>query len=140
MNTSKLYLEDNLIFTGGNTYFIDIDGTIVPNLSNKEIDEILEKDPDYIEELLPGVKHFFATLPEKDIVIFTTARLERHREFTEKTLRFHNIKYRLLITSLNSGPRYLINDTPNVFYKKAIGINVLRDTGFGDTFIFDPEH
>lgn len=28
---------------------------------------------------------------------------------------------------------------PNVFYKKAISVNVLRDTGFGDTFIYDPD-
>jgi hypothetical protein len=40
---------------------------------------------------------------------------------------------------LTSGERYLVNDTVNMFYPKSIAINVLRNTGFGDTFIFDPE-
>ena len=31
---------------------------------------------------------------------------------------------------LPCGPRYLINDTPDILFKKAIAINVKRDGGF----------
>lgn len=117
----------------GKTYFMDIDGTIVENLSW----EALEKhnmDSNFIQMLLPGVEHFFISLKEEDIVIFTTARSEKFREMTERTLKFHNINYKLLIMDLTSGERYLINDTPNMLYHKSIAINVLRNQGFGDTF------
>jgi hypothetical protein len=45
----------------------------------------------------------------------------------------------MLIMDLTSGELYLFNNTPNILYQKAIAINLLRNTGFGDTFIFDPE-
>lgn len=122
------------------TFFIDIDGTIVPNLTNDQIDQIILTQPDYLEELLPGVHHFFSSLKPDDTIIFTTARLESHRSFTEKTLKTHGISYHSLIMGLSCGERVLINDTPNVFYQKAVAVNVLRDTGFGDSFIFDPDH
>ena len=112
------------------TYFIDIDGTIVPHLSNEELDEIIKTQPNYKEEILPGVKQFFESLSDDDTVIFTTAREESHRELTEETLKRHNIKYRSIIMGLSCGERYLINDTPNMTYQKAIAINVLRDAGF----------
>jgi hypothetical protein len=122
----------------GKTYFFDIDVTIVNNLSWNDL-EFYVKDKNYIQELLPNVKHFFYSLKESDIIIFTTARSSEYREMTERTLFYHNIKYKELIMDLPSGERYLINDTVNMFYKKAIAINVLRDIGFGETFIFDPE-
>ena len=120
------------------TYFIDIDGTIVPNLSWNDL-KMYSKVDDYIQELLPGVSHFFNALSNDDIVIFTTARGSCFKEMTERTLKFHNIKYREIIYDLNVGPRILINDTPNIFFHKSIAINVLRDSGFGDSFIFDEE-
>jgi uncharacterized HAD superfamily protein len=123
----------------GKTYFMDIDGTIVENLSWEELEKHNE-DPDFIQMLLPGVERFFRYhINEQDIVIFTTARSEQFREMTKRTLKYHNIEYKNLIMDLTSGERYLVNDTVNMFYPKSIAINVLRNTGFGDTFIFDPE-
>jgi hypothetical protein len=121
------------------TYFIDIDGTIVCNLSWEQL-EFHSKIPDFVQILLPGVKEFFNNLNENDVVIFTTARGSEYREMTERTLRHNKIKYNYLMMDLPSGQRYLINDTPNVLYKKAIGINVLRNHGMGDINIFDPEY
>lgn len=131
----------------GTTYLIDLDGTIVPHLSI----EALEKhvlDAEFIQELLPGVACFFkkagkicnshpdpAQCPLKNQfsqVIFTTARTDKYREMTERTLRFHGITYHHLIMNLPDGPRVLINDSTNVFDQKAIAINVLRNVGFGD--------
>lgn len=120
-----------------NTFFCDIDGTIVKNLSYDELDALMDSSEP--QELLYGVEHFFKCLTEYDTVIFTTARKERHRKYTENTLKHHNLKYKHLIMDLSSGTRIVINDTPNVFYEKARAINVQRDMGFGDTFIYDPE-
>lgn len=130
-----IHFEEQIVPIG-KTYFIDIDGTIVEHLSL----ELLEKhntDPNFIQRLLPGVKSFFITLKKEDIIIFTTARTENFRAMTERTLQ--NVKYKSLIMNLTSGERYLINDTPNMLYQKAIGINVLRNVGFGNPHIFDPE-
>jgi len=122
----------------GKTYFCDIDGTIVKNLSEKDLERHYPDDT-FIQELLYGVEHFFNCLKENDTLIFTTARIEKYREMTERTLNHWNIKWSLLIMGLPMGRRYLINDTPNVFFKKAIEVNVLRDEGFGDTFIFEDD-
>lgn len=121
------------------TYFIDIDGTIVPNLTMEDL-ERYSKVPNYIQDLLPGVKKFFSSLHKYDVVIFTTARNNEFREMTERTLSFHKIKYNQLIMDLPAGQRFLINDTVNMFYQKAIAINVLRNHGMGDVTEFDPEN
>jgi hypothetical protein len=120
------------------TYFIDIDGTIVPNLTLEDLEEYT-KIPNYIQDLLPGVKKFFTNLHRNDVVIFTTARENKYKELTERSLRHHRIKYNQLIMDLPAGQRFLINDTVNIFFKKSIAINVLRNAGFGDVSIFDPE-
>ena len=120
------------------TYFIDIDGTIVPNLTIEDLDEYIQI-PNYIQDLLPGVKKFFISLHRNDVVIFTTARGNKYKELTERTLNHHRIKYLQLIMDLPAGQRFLINDTVNIFFKKSIAINVLRNAGFGDVSIFDPE-
>ena len=120
------------------TYIFDIDGTIVKNLTENDL-ELAMLDDTYIQELLPGVAHFFISLQETDKVIFITARLTKYREMTERMLKYNNLEYSHLIMDLPMGVRYLINDTLNPFYKKAIGINIIRDSGFGDSFIFDPE-
>jgi hypothetical protein len=114
----------------GKTYFIDVDGTIVPHLSNRELDKIVQSGKSYIEELLPGVKELWNTFQEDDVIIITTARTEAHRLLTEKTLFTNNLRFDKLIMNLPSGPRYVINDTPDVTFPKAIAINVKRNEGF----------
>lgn len=120
------------------TFFIDIDGTIVPSPEKGQLDKLSEIDG-YVEDLLPGVKDFFNSLKDDDVVIFTTGRREKHRKLTERTLNHHNIKYKHIIMDLPWGQRYLINDTTNILYQKAIGINLLRDKGFGDIYNYDPK-
>lgn len=120
------------------TFFIDIDGTIVPYPEKGQLDRISEIDG-YVEELLPSAKEFFESLKDNDVVIFTTGRREKHRKLTERTLKHHNIKYKHLIMDLPWGQRYIINDTTNMLYKKAIAINLLRDKGFGDIYNYDPK-
>ena len=79
--------------------------------------------------LLPGVKEFLKQLTKDDIIIFTTARFERHRELTEFMLQSHNIHYKSLIMDLPSGCRILINDSPYNHLQKAISYTVKRDIG-----------
>lgn len=119
------------------SYFIDLDGTIVQKLSIDDLERLYGTE--IIQDLLPGVSTFFKNLSEENIIIFTTARIEKYSDFTKRTLEFHNIKYHSILFGLTTGKRFLINDTPNVTYQKAIAINVLSDTGFGDTLIFDSE-
>jgi len=120
------------------TFFIDIDGTIVQYPEEGQLDRISEIDG-YVEELLPSAKEFFKSLKDNDVVIFTTGRREKHRKLTERTLKHHNIKYKHLIMDLPWGQRYIINDTTNMLYQKAIGINLLKDKGFGDVYNYDPK-
>ena len=113
----------------GKTYFIDIDGTIVPYLTNVELDNMIPMNT-CEEQLLPGVKELWGTFSNEDIIVMTTARCERHRQFTEKIFSDNNLVYSHLIMDLTNGPRILINDTPDMFYKKAIAVNVRRNGGF----------
>ena len=120
------------------TFFIDIDGTIFPNSTIEELEKYSLNNT--IQELLPGVKEFFQSLGENDVVVITTGRSERFRRITELNFKEHNIKYKHLIMSLPIGQRFLINDTPNMLYQKAIGINLLRNKGFGDAYNFNPTY
>jgi hypothetical protein len=117
---------------GGKTYFIDIDGTIVPYLTNEQLDNMIPIpiNSTCTEQLLPGVKELWETFSNEDIIVMTTARHERHRQFTEKIFSQNNLVYSHLIMDLTNGPRILINDTPDIFYKKAIAVNVRRNDGF----------
>ena len=114
----------------GKSYFIDIDGTIVTHLSNYEIDLIMSKTENFTELLLPGVQKLWEQFTPNDKIIITTARAERHRKMTEKIFKDYQLHYDLLIMDLPSGPRVLINDTPDALFQKAIALNVQRNVGF----------
>lgn len=114
----------------GKTYFIDIDGTIVTHLSNSELDFIMSKNNNFSEILLPGVKQLWKQFTPSDKIIITTARAERHRTMTEKIFIDNNLKFDILLMDLPSGPRILINDTPDMLFQKAIALNVQRNVGF----------
>lgn len=118
----------------GMTYFIDIDGTIVHHKTENDLEELLFSDSDdkeSVEELLPNVKEFWTNIEDHDnIIIITTARSEKYRCLTEKIFKKFNLKYHQLIMDLRTGPRVIINDTPDLTFQKAISINVKRDQGF----------
>lgn len=119
------------------TYILDIDGTIVPNMSIEDLEREYPNDA-FIQNLLPGVQHFFTSLTDGDKVIFTTSRIKKYRDMTIRTLKHNNIKYDHLIMDLPNGERILINDVPDKSIKKiAIAINVPRNSGFQDSSIFD---
>ena len=91
-----------------NTWFIDIDGTIVEHKNNKQLDDRLtflgkkqtvfpygESDIEDVnlldEKILPGVKDFWLKIPEKDVIILTTAREYRHKWLTEQMLKLFEL-------------------------------------------------
>lgn len=108
-------LSDNL----DHTWFIDLDGTIL-------------KHNGYIEgkeELLPGVKELWNSIPEDDFIIITTGRNESYRTESLKILDDNGLRYDYAIFGLPLGERIIINDSkPNL--KTAIAWNVERDKGF----------
>ena len=145
-----------------NTWFIDIDGTIVKHKNNEQLDEQLmflgkkqsvfpygESDIDDVklldEEILPGVKEFWVNIPEKDVIILTTAREYRHKWLTEQMLKCFNLRYDQIIFAIGSEKRFLINDRepfkkgkerPSLspLNDKAISINVDRDEGLSNAY------
>lgn len=118
----------------GQTYFIDIDGTLVHHKREEELEQLLFLDNDKMEsmeELLPHVADFWESIKPYDLIIITTARSEKYRKITEKLFKKFNMRYDQLIMDLRTGPRVVINDTPDMSFQKAVGINVKRDEGLG---------
>tara|TARA_R110002020_G_scaffold251650_3_gene465488 strand:- start:319 stop:744 length:426 start_codon:yes stop_codon:yes gene_type:complete len=122
-----------------NTWFIDIDGTIVKHLSNDTLDVAIEKKGDesyLLETPISKSVHFLNSIPPNDTIVLTTARDSKHKEHTLKMLKYYNIKYDRILFDLRSGPRYLINDTKPIGVvgnkkpiQTAFAINVERDKG-----------
>ena len=108
-------LSENL----DHTWFIDLDGTILKHngyLTNND-------------ELLPGVKELWESIPVNDCIIITTGRNETYRESSLKILSDNGLRYNHAIFGLPFGERIVLNDVkPDL--KTAIAWNVERDKGF----------
>ena len=90
---------------GSQTWFFDIDGTLVEHRTNPEIDERAE------EILLPYTQEFVNKLyDDGHYIILTTARWESQRPQTTEMLKEFDIKYHHLIMGIGSGERILVND------------------------------
>ena len=137
-----------------NTWFIDIDGTIVKHKTNVQLDERLmflgEKLPVFPygkditkielldEEILSGVKDFWLKIPDKDIIILTTAREHRHKWLTEQMLKLFDLRYDQIIFAIGSNKRFLINAAPGsgkticaaVLAKNLIDANEIESSYF----------
>ena len=121
------------------TWFVDLDGTVLEHQSNESLDTIIENYPDIsptFEKALPGVIEFFQSLPKKDKVIITTARLKRHINHTLKVLEHVGMPYDDYIFEVESGPRVVVNDIKPKFMvgnelplDTSYAINVMRDAG-----------
>ena len=103
------------------TWIIDIDGTIF-----KHCGHLLGED-----EILPGVKELWNQISSDDYILLITARDEKYRKQTLKSLSEHDLRYDNIIFGVNSGERILINDKkPWNNMNTAIAWNVDRDKGF----------
>lgn len=117
----------NKIFNMNKTYFIDIDGTIFPHMSAKELDAVYKTNHE--TEILPGVVEYWQTFTEDDIIVISTARPGKYRHYTERNLRLFNLRYDYLLMDIGTGPRILINDVTEDEPIKAIAHNIPRDGG-----------
>ena len=123
------------------TWFIDIDGTLVKHLENKEIDEGMH------EELLPYAVEFLEGLEERgDCIILTNAMFEEHIQVTIQTLTNFKIPYHQIIFGVGSQERILINDIKpkgsgnsgrQHSLPTAYAINVERNVGFADILCYN---
>ena len=123
----------------GKTWFIDIDGTILKAQSNEKIDRMITQFGNKShtqEQTLPSSKHFLKKIPKRDTIILTTARDNKHKEHTEKTLEYLGVRYDNVIYDLRSGARILVNDVKpkgavknRHEIKTAFAINLKRDQG-----------
>jgi hypothetical protein len=128
------------------TWFIDIDGTIVKHLYNKDIDSAISSLGEKSHTLETPIEKsvtFLKKLPKEDTIVLTTARDGKHKDHTERMLRHFGVPYDRIMFDLRAGPRYLINDIKPVGtagnstpINTAYSLNVERDEGielFSDT-------
>jgi hypothetical protein len=109
-------LSDNL----SHTWFIDLDGTIFKHngyLTNND-------------ELLPGVKELWESIPAGDCIIITTGRSEEYKESSLQILKDKGLRYNHAIFGLPLGERIVVNDLKPGGLQPAIAWNVERDRGF----------
>jgi len=103
------------------TWLIDVDGTILKHNGHKTGGD----------ELLPGVKEFWASIPENDVIILLSARTHEEMPATLAFLDAHGLRYNHALFGMPKGERILINDGKPGGLNTAIAINVGRDEGLG---------
>jgi hypothetical protein len=124
---------------------------MIPKLSKNlkhlwliDIDGVTLKHNGYLrngDEVLPGVKEFWDTIPEKDVIILLSARNEKYLDSTLNIFHTNNLRFDQAIFGLPHGERILINDIkPNEKLKTALAFNIVRNKGFDEeTFNADIE-
>jgi len=104
------------------TWFIDLDGTIFVH------DRIYFEGRD---QLLPGVKELWKSIPDDDIIVITSARDPELQEVSLHFLTEHGLRYDHAIFGIGHGERIVINDRkPEHGLETAIAWNVDRNQGF----------
>jgi hypothetical protein len=107
------------------TWLIDVDGTILRHNGH-----LLSGD-----ELLPGVKAFWESIPCGDVVVLLSARTEEERASTLDFMQKHQLRVDYAIFGLPKGERVLINDAKPKGMKTAMALNVPRDQGLSSVRI-----
>ncbi|MDH1674373.1 hypothetical protein [Comamonas aquatica] len=111
----------------GHTWLLDLDGTLLKQNGFKNGGD----------EFLPGALEFLRSIPEKDCIVFLTARENSYRRATEDFLNQHEIAYHHIIFDLPNGERIMVNDIKNSGLKTAIAVNVNRDAPVHIDFFID---
>lgn len=99
------------------TWVLDVDGTIV--VHNGHLRPVGD-------ELLPGVKEFFASLPPQDVVVLLTARKKEIGPRLEAFLTDHHIRFDTILYGMPAGERILVNDCKPSGLPTAFAINKKR--------------
>lgn len=115
MNTLKL---SKLI----HTWLVDIDGTLVFHNGHKNNGDML----------LSGIKEFWSSIPENDVIILLSARTSDEQEETLNFLVSNGLRFNHAIFNLPTGERILINDIKPKGLNTAIAVNIHRNTGLSN--------
>ncbi len=111
------------------TWILDVDGTIF--VHNGHIHGG--------DSLLPGVKEFFASLPEDDFVVLITSRKSKYAAELEAFLKLNGLRYNHIIYGAPVGERILINDVKPSGLRTAYAVSKLRDAPLRVPYRIDTE-
>ena len=100
------------------TWVFDVDGTLVIHNGH------LRPQGD---ELMPGVKEFFASLPAQDAVVLLTARKKELGPALEAFLTANGIRYDAILYGMPAGERILVNDCKPSGLLTAVAVNKKRN-------------
>lgn len=112
------------------TWVLDIDGTIVKHNGYKI---------DGYDSFLPGAKEFLQSIPDKDMIIFITARTDDCRKMTVDFLQTNGIRYDQIIFNAPYGERILVNDRKPSGLNMSVAINTERDRFMTEHFLVDKD-
>lgn len=110
------------------TWVFDVDGTLVIHNGH------LRPQGD---ELLPGVKEFFASLPAQDAVVLLTARKKELGPALEVFLTANGIRYDAILYGMPAGERILVNDCKPSGLLTAVAVNKKRDDALSIHTVLD---
>lgn len=101
------------------TWLIDIDGTVLAHNGH-----LTGQD-----ELLPGVRAFWAQIPPGDRIVLLSARKAEERVQTLASFHSAGLRFDDALFGLPTGERILINDTKPAGLVTALAMPVSRDGG-----------
>ena len=110
------------------TWILDLDGTLLVH----DGPYILGKD-----EFLPGAREFLDSIPQRDMIIFLTARSDYEKPHTMRFLKENNVRYDHLIFNAGEGERIMINDMKPDGLVTAYAVNTVRDRFCKTDFVTD---
>lgn len=110
------------------TWVFDVDGTLVIHNGH------LRPQGD---ELLPGVKEFFASLPAQDAVVLLTARKKELGPALEAFLTANGIRYDAILYGMPAGERIMVNDCKPSGLLTAVAVNKKRDDALSIHTVLD---
>ncbi len=111
------------------TWILDVDGTLCVHNGHLHGGD----------QLLPGVKEFFAGLPKKDMVVLITSRKEEHAAALESFLGAHGIRFDHIIYGSPMGERILVNDDKPSGLRTAYAVSKPRDAALELNYTIDKE-
>lgn len=110
------------------TWVFDVDGTIVKHNGH------LTQEGD---QLLPGVKELFESIPATDVIVLLTARKAEHQNSLKDFLTRNDIRFDYLLPNMPQGERILINDRKPSGLQTAYAVNKDRDQALDLSFEID---
>jgi GTP:adenosylcobinamide-phosphate guanylyltransferase len=125
---NKYYLATVRLSTLPKTWFLDLDGTLVPHNSHLQFGNA-------DDTLLPGVHDLLTELDPTDTIVITTSRkAEDCSSILDEISRISTSKNIRLIADLGVGERIIFNDLKPSGLKTAYAFNLQRDTGLRNIY------